>query len=81
MISAFMQDSYRKVAEYNRLKARGDANAVRRFNEACLKEGLSYGKAGLRLFKLDIIGFFAEAKKGIEARLEQRRIVDDDKDK
>jgi hypothetical protein len=79
MISAFMQESYRKTAEYNRLKARGDSDAASRYNRECLKEGLSYGKAGLKLFKGDIFGFLAEAKKGIDARLEQRRIVDDDK--
>jgi hypothetical protein len=76
MFAPFAEDSYKKLAEYEALKARGDDEAASRYNDACAREGLSYGMAGLKLIRGDIPGFINEAKKGTEARVEQRRIVD-----
>jgi hypothetical protein len=79
MFAFFEEESRKKTGNSQALKAQGKAAEASRYDEACAAEGVSYGKAGLKLVNLDIPGFIDEAKKGIEARCEQQRIIDRNK--
>lgn len=79
MFAAFSDDTYRKNGEHDALKAQGKHEAASRYNDACVTEALSYGRAGRELMTGNIGGALREAKKGIDAMVEQRRIVDENK--